>query len=114
MYNHAEVHLRVCVQKTKRVYILYNQKLKNTKKNEKNKISKSTFYLAKWTHFTPDNTSLCDCITNDFIVQWDLSSPILMPESYLMNEQYLRLVYYPSLSEGKFLIYYLFSENKHG
>lgn len=30
MYNHAEVHLRVCVQKTKRVYILYNPKIKNT------------------------------------------------------------------------------------
>ena len=32
-----------------------------------------------------------------------------------MNEQYLRLVHYLSLSEGNFLIYYLlFSENKHG
>lgn len=28
MYYHAEVHLRVCVQKTKRVHILYNQKRK--------------------------------------------------------------------------------------
>jgi hypothetical protein len=37
-----------------------------------------------------------------------------MPESYFMKEQYLRLVHYLSLTEGKVLIYYLFSENKHG
>lgn len=68
MYNHAEVHLSLAYRK-QREFIYCTTKNEITPKKMKKKSSKSIFYLAKWTDFTPDNTSLCDSITNDFTVQ---------------------------------------------
>lgn len=81
---HAKFTWDSCVQKTSVVYILYNQnktaaKGKNNQKEIKNGNSKSIFYLARWTDFTPDNIFVSYCYNKCFHLLMRIKEPMLMP-----------------------------------
>lgn len=39
------------------------------RERKKSKLLNQYSTLQEWTDFTPDNISLCDSVTNDFVVQ---------------------------------------------